>query len=347
MNSPAHQAQGGAGQPTPERIFQTLTAYQAAAALKTAIELELFTAIAEGHNTAEALAARTGASERGLRILCDYLSVLQFLTKSEGRYALTAESEAFLNRNSPTYFGAMVEFLAGPNLAEAFRGLTESVRRGGTTMAEQGSMTAEHPMWEEFARGMAALMRMPAEAIADVVGVAEMERCRVLDIAAGHGIFGITLARRNPRAEIYALDWRNVLPYARRNAEEAGVAERFHELPGDAFKVEFGTNYDLALVTNFFHHFDRETCVGLMRKIRASLARDGRVVTLEFVPNDDRVSPPHAATFPLVMLATTPAGDAYTFAEYDSMFREAGFGPSEMHEAVPNSIIVTRASGER
>ncbi|HZI17882.1 MAG TPA: class I SAM-dependent methyltransferase [Pyrinomonadaceae bacterium] len=333
----------GAQGPTPERIFQTLTAYQQSAALKAAVELDLFTSIAEGHDTAAALSQARGVSERGARILCDDMAVLGFLSKQDGRYALVEESTVFLDRRSPAYVGAMAGFLVGPQLLEAFANLTESVRRGTTTMSAQGSMSPEHPMWEEFARGMAAVMRPAAQQIADVTGAGATESCKVLDIAAGHGVFGITLAAANSRAEIHAVDWKNVLAFARRNAEEAGVAERFHEIPGDAFEVEFGTGYDLALVTNFFHHFDRATCVRLMRKIRPALAPGGRVVTLEFVPDEGRTSPPHAAVFPLVMLASTEAGDAYTFSEYDSMFREAGFGPSELHPGVPNAIIVTRA----
>jgi len=137
------------------------------------------------------------------------------------------------------------------------------------------------------------------------------------------------------------LDWRNVLPFARRNAEEAGIVERFHEIPGDAFEVEFGEGYDLVLLTNFFHHFDAPTCTRLMRKVHAALKDGGRAVTLEFVPDEDRVSPPVAASFALVMLGTTPAGDAYTFSEFDQMFRDAGFSRSEPHPAPPGQIIVS------
>jgi SAM-dependent methyltransferase len=340
MSSPTHDT-NAQQQPTPERIFQTLTGYQQTAALKAAVELDIFTAVAEGHDTAAALASLRGVSERGARILCDHMTVLGFLSKENERYRLTPESETFLSRRSPAYVGAMAEFLAGPHLVKAFQNLTESVRRGTTTMPDEGSMTTEHPMWEDFARGMAALMRPQAELIADVVGVEGMQTCKALDIAAGHGVFGVTLARRNPRAEVYAVDWKNVLPFARRTAEAEGVASRFHEIPGSAFEVEFGEGYDLALLTNFFHHFDRETCVKLMRKVRAALKDGGRAVTLEFVPDEGRTTAPHAATFPLVMLATTPAGDAYTFKEYDSMFREAGFGQSEMHPSMPGSIIVS------
>jgi ubiquinone/menaquinone biosynthesis C-methylase UbiE len=341
MEMTSQQPNAPAGQPTPERIFQSLTAYQQTAALKAAIELDLFTGIAEGEDTAARLARRSGAAERGVRILCDYVTVLQLLGKDGERYRLTPEAEMFLNRRSPAYMGGAVDFLSSPHLVGAFQTLTESVRKGGTTMEAGGSVTPEHPMWEDFARSMMALMRPSAEAIAHVVGAAEMGPAKVLDIAAGHGIFGITIARHNPEAEIYAVDWQNVLDVARENAKEAGVAARWHEISGDAFTVDFGGGYDLVLLTNFFHHFDAQTCEALMRKVHTALRDGGRAVTLEFVPDEGRVSPPAAAGFALVMLGTTPAGDAYTFSEYEHMFRRAGFTQSVGYPAPPSHIIVS------
>jgi SAM-dependent methyltransferase len=342
MNPTINEAANLAPPPTPDRIFQTLTGYQQTAALKAGIELDIFTAIAEGDDTAAALAARTQAAERGVRILCDYLTVSQFLGKRpDGRYTLTPEAAVFLDRRSPAYVGGIAEFLSGAHLGDAFARFTESVRKGGTVLEAQGSVAPEHPMWEDFARGMASVMRLPAADIAKVLDVAGMESCKILDIAAGHGIFGITLAGQNPQAEVYAVDWQNVLAIARRNAEAAGVAARYHLIPGSAFEVEFGTGYDLVLLTNFFHHFDPETCEALMRKAHAALKPGGRAVTLEFVPNEDRVTPPAEAAFALVMLGTTPAGDAYTFSEFERMFRHAGFARSVSHQTMPGHIIVS------
>ncbi|HEX9919229.1 MAG TPA: class I SAM-dependent methyltransferase [Pyrinomonadaceae bacterium] len=342
MNPTINEAAELAPQPTPVRIFHTLTAYQQTAALKAAIELELFTAIAEGNDTAAKLAARTGAAERGVRILCDYLTVSLFLGKCpDGRYTLAPEAAIFLDRRSPAYVGGIAEFLSGAHLGDAFRQFTESVRKGGTVLEDQGSMTADHPMWEDFARGMASVMRPAAADIAQLTGVAEMGDCKILDIAAGHGLFGITLAEQNAAAEVYALDWQNVLAIARRNAEAAGVGARYHLIPGSAFEVDYGTGYDLVLLTNFFHHFDPPTCETLMRKCHAALKTGGRAVTLEFVPNEDRVSPPDEAAFALVMLGTTPAGDAYTFPEFERMFRNAGFSRSESHQTMPGHIIIS------
>ncbi len=182
---------------------------------------------------------------------------------------------------------------------------------------------------------MAAIMAMPAELIARRLHVESAAKYKVLDIAAGHGMFGIAVARQNPNATIHAVDWPVVLDVARENAAKANVGSRRHALPGSAFDVDFGNGYDLALVTNFFHHFDPPTCEKLLKKIHGSLAPNGRVAILEFVPNPDRVSPPQAAMFPLIMLTMTPAGDAYTFAEYQSMLRNGGFKSPELHDLPP------------
>ena len=135
--------------------------------------------------------------------------------------------------------------------------------------------------------------------------------------------------------EVTAVDWSNVLEVAKENAEAAGVSDRYHTRPGSAFDVDYGTDYDIVLLTNFLHHFDVPTCESLLRKVRAALGDGGRAVTLEFVPNDDRVTPPQAAAFSMMMLGVTPSGDAYTFAELDQMFRNAGFARNELHELPP------------
>ena len=74
---------------------------------------------------------------------------------------------------------------------------------------------------------------------------------------------------------------------------------------------------------------------GVLGAYGRALADGGRAVTLEFMPNPDRVSPPQAAAFSLMMLGGTPGGDAYTYAELETMFRNAGFAHSEWHELPP------------
>jgi ubiquinone/menaquinone biosynthesis C-methylase UbiE len=320
----------------PERFLETATAYQRTAALKGAIELDLFTVIGKGSATAAVLADRCRASERGIRILCDYLTVLGFLVKEADRYALAPDSAAFLDRGSPAYLGGTLEFLTSPVFARGFESVAAAVRHGGTVMADRGTVAPDHPIWVSFARAMAPMARASAQALPAVVRVDHGRPLKILDVAAGHGLYGIEFARRHPDAEIVALDWPNVLEVARQNARTAGVEDRFRTLAGSAFEVDCGTGYDLVLLVNFLHHFEPATCETFLRKIHAALTTEGRAVTVEFVPNPDRVSPPAAASFSLVMLCSTPAGDAYTFAELERMFRRAGFVRNELYPLPPS-----------
>ena len=320
-------------QPSPALLFDTFNAYQRTQAIKTGIELGIFTIIGEGNTTAKAIADKAGASERGTRILCDFLVISGFLTKEGSTYGLTPDTAMFLDKRSPAYMGTVSEFILSPHVMENFDRLTEAVRNGGCT--HENAFEPDNPMWVNFARAMAPMMAMPAQLMAHLVDPAKDKKLRVLDIAAGHGLFGIAFAKQNPQAEITPVDWPNVLGVAKENAQAAGVADRYHPNPGSAFDVDYGTGYDLVLLTNFLHHFDKETCETLLSKVRASLADGGRVATLEFVPNDDRVTPPQAAAFSMQMLGGTPSGDAYTFAELEQMFQNAGFAGSEMHELPP------------
>jgi len=330
----ARQSHAPEARPTPNKIFNAMFAYRLTSALRGAIDLDLFTAIAEGEHTAEAIALRVQGSVRGVRILCDYLAIEGLLEKQGNEYRLTADSAAFLDRRSPMYIGSAAGFLANPELMHYFHDLAGTVRRGGSSV-EEASIQPENPMWVDFARYMAGIAGFGAEMLAQLLTRLEIPVNKVLDIAAGHGMYGVTLGRHHPQAQIVALDWKNVLEVATENANRAGLGDRFNKLPGSAFEVEMGSGYDVALLTNFLHHFDPPTNEKLLRKIHQVLKPKGRVVIVEFVPNPDRITPPEAAAFSVTMLATTPNGDAYTFGEFQSMLQNAGFASSELHPLPP------------
>ena len=329
--------------PTPEHIFNTLGAYQQTFALRAAIELDIFSAIADGATDAASLAKKTGSVERGIQSLCNYLTVLGFLTKQAEQYALSQESSIFLNRRSPAYMGSISTFLTNDYMVGLFDKLTDAVKKGGTVATQGNNQQPNDEMWVTFAKSMAPITVPAATSIAQLTSMPQAKACQVLDIAAGHGMYGITMARQNPNAHITALDWPSVLEVAQENAESAGVGERFKTKGGSAFETELGTGYDYVLLTNIFHHFDQPTCEKLMKRVHAALKPGGQAITLEFVPNDDRVSPMTPAMFSLVMLATTDSGDAYTFAEYETMFHKAGFAKTTLHQIpdMPQQVLVS------
>jgi 2-polyprenyl-3-methyl-5-hydroxy-6-metoxy-1,4-benzoquinol methylase len=329
-------------QPNPALVFETLTAHQRTAALAAAIELDVFGGIGEGATDVASLAARCRASERGIRILCDFLVVIGLLAKDGDRYAHTPTSALFLDPRSPASIASTARFLGKPELMRPFAELSTIVRTGRTVLEGEGTVNPDNPVWVEFAHSMAPMMA-PMAAPLGQIALSDLDGpLRVLDIAAGHGLFGIEIARQHPGAHVVAVDWARVLDVAVANARRAGVADRYETRPGSAFDVPFGGPYDIALLTNFLHHFDRDTCITLLRKVLAALGPRGRVAALEFVPNEDRVSPPMAAAFAMTMLATTVSGDAYTLREYEAMYRAAGFArvSAEAIPMAPHTVVV-------
>jgi SAM-dependent methyltransferase len=328
--------------PSPDLFFQTARAYQGTAAIKAAINLNVFSAIGEGASTAAEIGRRCGASERGTRILCDFLVILGFLTKDSGKHALTADSATFLDPRSPMCVAAAANFLCDSRLTGMVDSLTDAVRKGGTAMPEGGTTAPENEIWVKFAESMAPMMAMTAGAVASALGETAARARKVLDIAAGHGMFGITLAQRDPQMKMIGLDWAPVLEVAKRNAQKFGVADRYSTIPGSAFDVDLGSGYDLILLPNFLHHFRADVNVGFLKKVHAALAPGGHVAIVEFVPNDDRVTPPEAASFALTMLNSTPEGDAFTFRELEQMCRGGGFSAAKIQPLPPSpeSLIV-------
>ena len=253
-----------AAQPNPSLIFETMNRYQHTMALKGAVELEIFTHIGDGATSAAEIAKRSKASERGTRILCDFLTIMGFLTKQDGAYGLTPESAAFLNKKSPAYMGSIAGFLTNETMLSSFRDVAGLVRKGGTMLGGDGTVESENPIWVEFARTMVPIVIMPAKMAAAIV--AGTGRKKVLDIAAGHGMFGICVAEQNPSAEIVGLDWKSVLEVALENAKRAGIMNRYKTIAGSAFDVDLQSGYDVVLIPNFLHHFDAPTNVTLLKK---------------------------------------------------------------------------------
>ena len=312
--------------------MEALCAFQLTEALKGAIELDVFTHIAGGAHTAAAIADRAGASERGIRILCDYLTVRGFLGKDDGRYECSPTAAAFLDKRSPAYIGSIANFLANERIVKTYRNLAGAARKGGTMATS--TVSPNDPVWVEFARSMAPFLGMVAGILAPIVA-RPGEPQKVLDIAAGHGLFGLQVAKANPAAVVYGTDWADVLAVALENAAALGVADRYHTIPGSAFEVSLGSGYDLVLVPNFLHHFNPATNTALLEKIHHAMTPGGTIAIVEFVPNEDRVSPPIAASFSLQMLGATDGGEAYTFADLDRMLGQAGFSDRHAQALVP------------
>lgn len=311
-------------EPTPAPIIASIHGYFRTAAIQAAIRLDLFTKVAEGATEVASLAAACASDPRGVRALCDFLAVDGHLERDGDGYRLTPSSAMFLDRRSPAYMGSVEQFLASPeNIAQALADPLAFMRKDALPPA--GNTSADNPVWVTYARAMLPLSAPVAKLTAAELARMAPGATRILDVAAGSGIFGIAMLRTLPAARAVALDWAPVLEVARENATRRKVADRLEFLPGSAFATDFGKGFDIILMPNFIHHFDEPTNIALMQRARAALKPNGRLAIVEFVRPEDAVPSEPVATFALIMRATTPAGDAYSGAEIDEMARAAGF----------------------
>jgi ubiquinone/menaquinone biosynthesis C-methylase UbiE len=304
--------------------YEAALSYQKTAALLAAIKLDIIPLVGSGAATSDALAERTGASERGIRILCDFLTVMGLLTKESGAYSATEPGKRYLDPLSPAWMGASVDFYAAPEIRrQVLDDPVSFVKNGGSPGLAH--LAPDHPVWLRFAKAMSPTARLAAKRVAAYLARPDARPAKVLDVAAGHGFYGIELAKAFPEAVVSAVDWPSVLELASANAREAGVAERFQVVPGSAFEVDWGGGYDLIILANFLHHFSQTQCTMILRKVRLSLSPRGRACTVDFVPEEDRAGVLTHAAFAFLMLATTPSGEAYTLAELQEIAKAAGF----------------------
>src|SRR5258708_19425352 len=166
--------------------------------------------------------------------------------------------------------GGMAEFLASAQNLDNMDILTKSVRKGGTASEIGDNSKPEDDRWVNFARSMSA-MAVPRGGVLTQMIARGSGPIRVLEIAAGHGMYGVTVARNLPNVHVTAVDWPAVLEVTKENAAKSGVADRFSTRPGSAFDADLGQGYDYVFITNFLHHFDRATNEKLLPRFHAPL----------------------------------------------------------------------------
>jgi C-methyltransferase len=307
-----------------------------AAALKAAIELDLFTHMANGHRTAAAVAQAAGASERGTTSLLNALSALGVLSKRDREYELSPEARAYLSRTSPLYVEDLVFGIAAPWEWDAFGRLADAVRTGKATIYPY-MKGDESACLEKMVRGIGTLAASSAEQICDLLGIGDWsgDGPRILDIACGTGIYGFTMAKRSPRARVTAVDRRQIIKLAQDTAAQMGVVERAAFKPGNIFSVPFEDGaYDLVLIGNVLHQYSGERTKRLIsRAFAAAKPRGGMIVIHDFVADDARSTEMAPLLMSLDMLLYTDDGDVHSYAEYKTWLEETGF--TEVSSALP------------
>jgi 2-polyprenyl-3-methyl-5-hydroxy-6-metoxy-1,4-benzoquinol methylase len=307
--------------------------------LEAALNWRVFDLLAQGAQTVGELAAESGASVRGLSAILNALVGLEFLARKGTRYALTAESAAFLVSTKPAYHGGFFQHISR-QLMPNWLQLTEAVRTGQPVVAANQKGEGQE-FFAEFVEGLFPLSYKAAQVLGEHLGIPKAASpVSVLDIGAGSGVWGIALARQSPQVRIQAVDWPAVLEVTRKVARRHGVGDRLRTVAGDLLEADLGAGHQVATIGHILHSEGRERSRQLLRKTFTALAPGGTIVISEFLPNDERTGPPMPLIFAVNMLLHTAAGDTFTFAEIAGWLREVGFVNPRLLEAPAPSPLV-------
>jgi 2-polyprenyl-3-methyl-5-hydroxy-6-metoxy-1,4-benzoquinol methylase len=325
----------------PESIMQMLQGLQVSGILSAGIALDVFSQLAPAALSAENLATRIHCPPRSTRILLDSLAALGLVTKSGPLYGLAPVADQFLVQGKPTYIGGLTSIFSSTILWTGFQRFADAVKNDGTILPEHAE-TPRNAFWEEFAKGSAAMAGPAAQVLDTLVSgfITSRPKVRVLDIAAGSGIYGYTLVR-HPNVELTSLDWPNVIAETKQWGARLGVdPARTRYIEGNLFDVEYGGPYDLVLLSHVYHHFDRATCLGLTQKVAKALAPGGRVAVQDMIV-DDELSNAGAVLFAAVMLAWTRKGETYSERDYKQWLTDAGlvWGGAHLSAGMPSSWV--------
>lgn len=309
---------------------------------ETALKLGLFDCLERTPSDVPALSAYTGCSERGLRATLNVLVGIGLLNiDSSGRFTLTATSRALLVSTKPDFQGGALQ-----NISETIRiwlRLTEAVRTGmPVANFEQECSTGTH--WKESVEGLFRLNYPATVVLARKLNLKYAGRpIRVLDVAAGSGVWGIGLAKASQFVRVTAIDRAPVLEVASRIAKNRGVEDQVLLVPGDVHTVDLGSGYDVIVMGHILHSEGEKRSRDLLIKAFNAVRPGGSIVIADFLVNNDRSAPLLSLLFAVWMLLTTENGETFSFEEIDLWLRDAGFSETELVAApAPSPLIIAR-----
>jgi len=327
-------------QVTPERLMQFGFAYAPPLIIAAAVSNKVFDSLESGSKTVDQISKETGASARGLRMLMNALVGLELLKKDRHqKYSLTPESAAFLVSNKP---GALAGFfrLNVTQLVSKWLQLGDVVRTGRPAQAvnQEGEGTE---FFSGLVENIIPMSYATAQTLADHLKLAKAKNeVRVLDLAAGSGIWGIVLAQASARVRVTAVDWAGMIPTTKRITQKFGVGARFKFIEGDLLEADFGSGYDIATLGHILHSEGEERSRQLLKKTFRALKSGGTIAIAEWLVNDERTQPLPPLMFAVQMLVNTEKGDTFSFNEIKSWLDEAGFKKVRKLEAPGPSPLI-------
>lgn len=303
---------------TPESLVQFSGNYWSIFALHSAVELGVFTALADGILTEEALAKKLGCSLRGIELLTPALCAQGFLKREEGAVSLTDFARRYLNEKSPEYKGWII--LHHADIVKRWSQLSTAIRAGRRAM-DNLFETKDPAEIESFIRGMASMASLRAAQAVQAVDFSHARR--LLDLGGGPGSYAVCFCQENPQLEAVIFDLPTSRSIAEENIAQNGLEGRIRFEGGNFFEDDLPKGFDLVWISHIIHSFDEEKNLRLLKRAMTCLNSAGSILIQEFILGDKRDGPLFSALFGLNMLVSSE-GKSYTKQEIASLLMEAG-----------------------
>ncbi len=321
---------------SPRPLMRMLGDFGNSQILNASLEYDFFTHIHNGLHTSEEIARTAANDPRATRIVLDGLIALALLEKRQGKYFLTPTSEAFLVRGKPGYMGDFRHVALA--LWDGMGQLKQTLKTG-KPLSRMDTVT-ELEVWEKLVLGIIPVAQPVAKALCDVLGIGTQRKgMRVLDIAGGSSIFGMTIVARDPSAQVTQLDWPNVNEVAKKLNRERGLEGKIRFLDGEFRTAKIEENfYDLAIASNFCRFESQEGNQELFQAAFKALRSGGFLAINDFLPDEERTGPTFPLRFSVYTLTHTPGGECWTLSQYTDWLKKTGFATVESHADFPSTM---------
>jgi 2-polyprenyl-3-methyl-5-hydroxy-6-metoxy-1,4-benzoquinol methylase len=310
---------------TPERLMGFTFGFAPPAIIETGLRLGIFDLLDNGAKPIGEIAACSGASARGLRIVLNALVGLDLLAKDRlEHYSLTPESAQFLVSGKPTFHGAFFMLTSERMLAEWSK-LCSVVRNGRPThrINEEESGTK---FFQLFVEQIFPIHFPAARCLAQTLRLSNLTAAfSVLDLAAGSGVWSVAMAKESPHVAVTAIDWPGIIAITKRVTEREGVAARYRFVANDLLAADFGGGHSVAILGHILHSEGEERSRRLLEKTFDALAPGGTVAIAEILVDPDRTGPLPALLFAVNMLVNSESGDTFSLEEISTWLKAARF----------------------
>jgi 2-polyprenyl-3-methyl-5-hydroxy-6-metoxy-1,4-benzoquinol methylase len=329
----------------PDHIMQIGLGFWASKVLLSAVEMGVFTELANGPEEFRRLAGRLGLHSRSARDYLDALVALGLLERSNGKYSNTPETDLFLDRRKPSYMGGVLE-MANTRLFGFWNHLTEALRTGkqqNEAKDDSGAspftaLYADPPRLKEYLAAMSGISRGSNMAIARKVPWAKYKT--YADVGTAQGDLAVQIAIANPHLTGIGFDLCEVGPVFEDYAKASGVSDRVRFQAGDFFSQEL-PKADVITMGHILHDWGLDNKKMLVSKAYRALNLGGMLVVYDAIIDDERSKNAFGLMMSLNMLIETPEGFDYTGAECMGWMKEAGFREARVeHLAGPDSMVV-------